>query len=166
MLMSERKEQSDHEANTSQEIGKEGGDESSVRPVRNTQTGTEKRVRRNMEQAVDVEPEDLPGSDTESDNGSNGMHGKMSDLDVRCILTTNTLASTTLRRGGDRRLTRSLDQVSAAAECMTRGESRAMTELLDLIMESRRDGDMEHMVKALLQKGKVSFFIANNLCVG
>ncbi|CAE6450348.1 unnamed protein product [Rhizoctonia solani] len=132
--MTRSQEQSDHEANTSQEIGEEGGDESSVRPVRNTQTGTEKRVRRNMEQALDVEPEDLPGSDTESDNGSN--------------------ASTTLRRGGDRRLTRSLDQVSAAAECMTRGESRAMTELLDLIMESRRDGDMEHMVKALLQKGK------------
>jgi hypothetical protein len=79
MLMSERKEQSDHEANTSQEIGKEGGDKSSVRPVRNTQTGTEKRVRRNMEQALDVEPEDLQGSDTESNNGSDGTHGKMSD---------------------------------------------------------------------------------------
>ncbi|CCO35434.1 hypothetical protein BN14_09552 [Rhizoctonia solani AG-1 IB] len=110
-------EQLDHEANSSQEIGKEWGDKSL-----------------NMEQALDVEPEDLQGSDTESNNGSN--------------------ASTTLRQGCYWHLTRSLDQVSEAAECMTCGESQAMTELLDLIMESQRDGDIVNMVKALLQKEK------------
>ncbi|KAG8714402.1 hypothetical protein FRC11_008630 [Ceratobasidium sp. 423] len=58
------------------------------------------------------------------------------------------------RRGGDRRLAYALEQVKAAADSMTRSESRSVTQLLEQIMESRRKGDMELLVKGLVSKGK------------
>ena len=59
------------------------------------------------------------------------------------------------RRGGDRRLAKALNCVMGAADCMTRGESRVMTELLEQIVGSRASGDMESLVSALVKKGKV-----------
>ncbi|KDN34382.1 hypothetical protein RSAG8_12530, partial [Rhizoctonia solani AG-8 WAC10335] len=58
------------------------------------------------------------------------------------------------REGGDRRLAKALDQLTRAMDSMTRSESRAMTELLGQIMASKKNGDMEHMVKGLVSKGK------------
>ncbi|QRW26171.1 hypothetical protein RhiXN_11248 [Rhizoctonia solani] len=66
----------------------------------------------------------------------------------------NNIAPVELRRGGDRRLGQALAQITSTAEVMTREESRAMTELLGQIVASHRDGDMVHLVNALVAKGK------------
>ncbi|KAG8713722.1 hypothetical protein FRC11_011275 [Ceratobasidium sp. 423] len=58
------------------------------------------------------------------------------------------------RRGGDRRLARVLERITSASDVMTRVESRAITELLEQVMGSRANGDMETLVSALVKKGK------------
>ncbi|EUC54398.1 hypothetical protein RSOL_045890, partial [Rhizoctonia solani AG-3 Rhs1AP] len=62
--------------------------------------------------------------------------------------------STKERKGGDRRLANVMDQMKGAMDSMTRNESRAMTELLEQILASRENSEMEHMVKGLVSKGK------------
>ncbi|GAB1526409.1 hypothetical protein RhiTH_009576 [Rhizoctonia solani] len=66
----------------------------------------------------------------------------------------NNIAPVELQRGGDRQLGQALAQITSTAEVMTREESRAMTELLGQIVASHRDGDMVHLVNALVAKGK------------
>ncbi|EUC54295.1 hypothetical protein RSOL_036580, partial [Rhizoctonia solani AG-3 Rhs1AP] len=59
-----------------------------------------------------------------------------------------------MRRGGDRRLKKTLDCVVSASNSMTRAESRAMTNLLEQIMQSSRSGNMEQLLKILVAKGE------------
>jgi hypothetical protein len=62
-----------------------------------------------------------------------------------------------IRQGGNRQLGKVIEDIKITAENMTRGESRSLTELLELILQGQRSGEMEDLVKVLVQKAKVSF---------
>ncbi|KAG8732151.1 hypothetical protein FRC11_000392 [Ceratobasidium sp. 423] len=117
-----------------------GGDDGSPSPNEGVlapaaiQTHRPMEKQRDEEQAMGEDEQDL----YESDGASQGSNSAPVDE----------------RQGGDRRLAKVLEQVMGEADCMTRSESRAVTELLEQIMASRGNGDMEYLVKGLVSKGK------------
>ena len=62
------------------------------------------------------------------------------------------------RTGDDRRLNKAIQDISTAASEMSRSESRALTTLLNKIVSSNKDGNLEVVLNRLVSHLEVSSY--------
>jgi hypothetical protein len=110
------------------------------------------------EESVDgrgVEEEYHPGAGTSAQEESDSMWKDGRKREWSELMLTRHAELMPARRGGDGQLAKAIDEIKQLAGHMTRGQSHALTSLLQQVMMARRSGNLEHMAVGLTSKAQL-----------